>query len=228
MDSQLIDQQSIDNISETNRLAEEISVENVNILSCDELNKLSSIIKEEKKNNFIKRIENGRKYAINHITQNCYDKMKEAAINGKDNVDIYSVRWEKDEMCEIDSDGNKRLFGTTDAKVKLLDLIKKDEYFLIELNKFFNKKETDHFYCGIRKENIEGNNKWIIYVSWSDKNKFKPLKKYNTMNLSVDKEQSFRTNIKENTIFSRTNFKKPLTDNSYNKTDKYNSKKNTI
>lgn len=138
------------------------------IISFEELKNLTSQVKEDKKSKLMERVQLARNDAVSHITQGCYDKMKQSAINGHNSAVIYSFEWTQDVDALTDLHGNKVVF---EGGIRLLDLIKKDnKQFFDDLNKFFNKNDNEKFHCGFRKENINNVNKWSIYVSWADKN----------------------------------------------------------
>jgi len=146
-------------------------------LSFDELTNITNQVKEERKLLLNERIAMARKAAIEHITIDCYEKMKVSASQGKDSSDIYSFNWTKEKSDRVDKNGNQIIF---EGDIHLLDLIKKDTLFFQELSKFFNKKDTDKFHCGYRKENTDGTSKWSIYVSWNEiKKNIGEIKKMN-------------------------------------------------
>ena len=139
------------------------------IIDIDELNKITEKAREEKRKNFLERIEKGRTDAIKHITEGCIDKMKDSAIKGFDRTNLYSFQWVQERDDKVDANGNKVIF---EGNVRLLDLITKGkEEFLNDLNIFFNKDGNDKYHCGIfKKKNNETNlDTWYIFVSWSNK-----------------------------------------------------------
>ena len=134
-------------------------------LSFDELTNITNQVKEERKLHLNERIAIARRVAIEHITINCYDKMKISASSGKDFSDIYSFNWTKNKTDAFDKDNNQIIF---EGDIHLLDLIKKDSLFFEDLSKFFNKKDNDKFFCGYRRETIDETSRWYIFVSWNE------------------------------------------------------------
>jgi hypothetical protein len=136
-------------------------------ISFNELKNLTQQVKDEKKIKLMERVNLARKDAIQHITNGCYNKMKEAASNGQNSVDIYSFEWVNDKNSQYDSNNNKIIF---EGDIRLLDLLKKNNKdFFRDLNAFFNKNDNEKFHCGFHKENIGNVSKWYIYVSWADR-----------------------------------------------------------
>lgn len=135
----------------------------LNILK--DLKSITKNARESRNVEFNNRITIGREDAILHITNNAVNLMKESAINGKDRAIIYTFNWVKSPTDTHDSDGNKTVFK---GNIRLLDLVTKGKIdFLNDLNKYFNNfSENNEYHCGVYKTK---DNKWNIYVSWSDK-----------------------------------------------------------
>jgi hypothetical protein len=140
------------------------------VIDIDELNKITEKAREEKRKNFLDRIEKGRTDAIKHITEGCIEKMKDSASKGYGKTILYSFQWVKERDDKVDANGNKVIF---EGNVRLLDLINKGKNeFLNDLNKFFNKDGNDKYHCFIKKNNKDEETNlctWTIYVSWSNK-----------------------------------------------------------
>ena len=135
--------------------------------SYDELKNITLQVREEKRQKHLERIKIGRDDAIKHITEGCFEKMKNAANNACDKTDIYSFTWVKDPDKTHDENGNKTIF---EGHVRLLDLItKSNRDFINSLNIFFNKDGETKYHCGFyKKQDIEtGIYSWNIFVSWS-------------------------------------------------------------
>jgi len=146
-----------------------IDIKEQHVIDINELNKITEKAREEKRKNFIERIEKGRIDAIKHITEGCIEKMKDSAIKGFDRTNLYSFQWVQNRDDKVDSNGNKVMF---EGNVRLLDLITKGkDEFLNDLNKFFNKDDDNKYHCGIfKKKNMNTNlDTWYIFVSWSTK-----------------------------------------------------------
>ena len=138
----------------------------------EELNKISSQVREEKKQKYIEKINIAKNDAINHITQGCFEKMTNAASNGFTKVDIYSFSWIEDPKEVFDKHGNKTIF---EGNIRLLDLItKSNQDFIQTLNNFFNKDCEAKYYCGVykKKDNDDGIYTWHIFVSWAPLNEY--------------------------------------------------------
>ena len=139
------------------------------IIDIDELNRITEKAREEKRKNFLERIEKGRMDAIKHITEGCIEKMTDSANKGFDRTNLYSFQWVQKRDDKVDSNGNKVIF---EGNVRLLDLITKGkDEFLNDLNNFFNKDGNEKYHCGIfKKRNMETSlDTWYIFVSWSNK-----------------------------------------------------------
>ena len=125
----------------------------------------SRLLKNEQ---LVEKIKIARLEAINHITQNCFEKMKESASKGYDKAFIYDTHWVNDKEAEVDSNGNKRIFNG----IVLIDMLKKGYTdFMKDLNDFFNKDDEKKYSCGIykMKKNKNDIEIWHIYVSWGKK-----------------------------------------------------------
>jgi len=130
-----------------------------------DLKSITKNARETQKLELNSRIIMGREDAIEHITINAINLMKESAINGKDRAIIYTFNWVESPTDTHDRDGNKTIFK---GNIRLLDMITKGKVdFLNDLNKYFNKfSENNEYHCGVYKTK---DHKWNIYVSWSDK-----------------------------------------------------------
>lgn len=157
---------STDTVIDTqNTVIEETKLEIAEI-SFDKLNEITNKVKEERKLKLYERVSLARKDAIEHIVIGSFEKMIESAKKGNSSSDIYSFEWIKDKENLVDVNGTKVVF---DGNILLLDLIKKDTEFFIELSNYFNKTNKNKFHCGYRKDIHDGISKWTIYVSWADK-----------------------------------------------------------
>jgi len=144
-------------------------MEEVNELSIlKDLKSITKNARETQKSELSNRIIIGREDAIEHITQNAVNLMKESAINGKDRAIIYTFNWVESPTDTHDKDGNQTMFK---GNIRLLDLVTKGKIdFLNDLNKYFNKfSENEEYHSGVYKTK---DNKWNIYVSWSDEDEY--------------------------------------------------------
>lgn len=135
--------------------------------SYDELNTVTSQAREEKKKLHFERIKLGREDAIKHITEGCFEKMKDSANKGFDKTDFYSFSWVENPEDKCDKNGNKTVF---EGNVRLLDLITKGKHdFIKALNMFFNTEGESKYHCGFYKKRNQTTNLdvWNIFVSWS-------------------------------------------------------------
>lgn len=126
----------------------------------DELIQMSLEARELKTKERNERFMNGRKEAIKFITQECYEKMKSAALKGDDKAIIYSCSWVKNPDDTHDENGNQTVF---DGNVRILDLLNKgrDDFFK-DLTSFFNTDGENKYHCGFYKKL----DSWYIFVSW--------------------------------------------------------------
>jgi hypothetical protein len=152
-------------------------------ISFEQLVKITEESRLLKNQQLVEKIKKARIEAINHITQNCFEKMNESASKGFDKTFIYSTHWVSDRNSELDSNGNKRIFND----IVLIDILKKGYHdFIKDLNDFFNKDGDNKYSCGIyrKKKKTESDIEiWYIYVSWGkkpEKKKFIPGFKRNT------------------------------------------------
>ena len=154
----------------------------------EELNKLSSQVREEKKQKYIEKINIAKNDAINHITEGCFEKMTNAASNGFNKVDIYSFTWIEDPKELFDKYGNKTIF---EGNIRLLDLItKSNKDFIDSLNNFFNKDGQSKYYCGVyKKKNNEDIYTWNVFVSWAPPNEY--VKKEHEDENSYEKKSDY-------------------------------------
>jgi hypothetical protein len=157
-------------------------------LSFDELIKITSQVRDEKKNKNNERIRKGLIEAVNHITNGSYEKMTLSASKGYDRTLLYTATWTKDRDALYDNDGNKKMFG---ENVRLFDLIDKGHNeFKTELENFFNKDSNSKYNCFFKKKyNYDGSFRcYSIFVSWgTPETKKNPLKKQNNLNDSTTK-----------------------------------------
>lgn len=136
-------------------------------LTFEELNNITSKVREEKKLKNIERINLGRKDAIETIVKDYEKKMLDSSSKGFDKTILYSFEWVSDPKAVSDSKGVKTVFG---ENVRLLDLITKGrDEFIKELNNYFNKTDENNFHCGFYRKKREGEipDIWNIYVSWA-------------------------------------------------------------
>ncbi len=148
-------------------------------LTFDDLIKITSQVRDEKKNKNTERIRKGLEDAVNHITTGSFEKMALSASKGYDRTLLYSAEWTIDRDALHDAKGNKKMFG---ENVRLFDLIDRGHNeFKTELENFFNKDGNSKYNCFFKKKYNDGKlDSYNIFVSWSTlENKKTPFKKQN-------------------------------------------------
>ena len=145
-----------------------------NKISFEQLTKITSQVRDEKKNKNVERIKEGLDDAVNHITKDAFKKMELSASNGYDRTLLYTAEWTKNKNAQTDDKGNQKIFGDN---VRLFDLIDKgNNEFKAALDNFFNKDGNSKYNCFFKKKYHDGNfQAYNIFVSWGDnvKNKYK-------------------------------------------------------
>lgn len=162
---------------------------NENQISFEELTKITTQVRDEKKNKNVERIRKGLEDAVNHITTDAFKKMELSASKGYDRTLLYTAEWTKNKDALTDDKGTKKMFGDN---VRLFDLIDKGHIeFKTELNNFFNKDGNSKYNCFFKKKYNEGNfQAYNIFVSWGDNTVRHQYKKENDSN----NEQTFYDN----------------------------------
>jgi len=187
-----------------------------NLLSFEELTKITSQVRDEKKHKNNERIKKGLDDAVNHITTGSYEKMTESASKGYDRTLLYTAEWTKDKDAVHDEKGNKKMF---EGNVRLFDLIDKGHIeFKTALDNFFNKDGSSRYHCFFKKKYNDGSfNSYNIFVSWgTPETGKKPFKKPN--NRVTQNEDSYDSNttsqgfnkMSKNGAVSRSNHEKPM------------------
>jgi len=187
-----------------------------NLLSFEELTKITSQVRDEKKHKNNERIKKGLDDAVNHITTGSYEKMTESASKGYDRTLLYTAEWTKDKDAIHDEKGNKKMF---EGNVRLFDLIDKGHIeFKTALDNFFNKDGSSRYHCFFKKKYNDGSfNSYNIFVSWgTPETGKKPFKKPNNrVNQNEDSYDSNTTSqgfnkMSKNGAVSRSNHEKPM------------------
>lgn len=187
-----------------------------NLLSFEELTKITSQVRDEKKHKNNERIKKGLDDAVNHITTGSYEKMTESASKGYDRTLLYTAEWTKDKDAIHDEKGNKKMF---EGNVRLFDLIDKGHVeFKTALDSFFNKDGSSRYHCFFKKKYNDGSfNSYNIFVSWgTPETGKKPFKKpMNRVNQNEDSYDSNTTSqgfnkMSKNGANSRSNNEKPM------------------
>ena len=187
-----------------------------NLLSFEELTKITSQVRDEKKHKNNERIKKGLDDAVNHITTGSYEKMTESASKGYDRTLLYTAEWTKDKDAIHDEKGNKKMF---EGNVRLFDLIDKGHVeFKTALDSFFNKDGSSRYHCFFKKKYNDGSfNSYNIFVSWgTPETGKKPFKKpINRVNQNEDSYDSNTTSqgfnkMSKNGANSRSNHEKPM------------------
>jgi hypothetical protein len=187
-----------------------------NKLSFEELTKITSQVRDEKKHKNNERIKKGLDDAVNHITTGSYEKMTESASKGYDRTLLYTAEWTKDKDAMHDEKGNKKMF---EGNVRLFDLIDKGHVeFKTALDNFFNKDGSSRYHCFFKKKYNDGSfNSYNIFVSWgTPETGKKPFKKpMNRVNQNEDSYDSNTTSqgfnkMSKNVANSRSNHEKPM------------------
>lgn len=187
-----------------------------NKLSFEELTKITSQVRDEKKHKNNERIKKGLDDAVNHITTGSYEKMTESASKGYDRTLLYTAEWTKDKDAIHDEKGNKKMF---EGNVRLFDLIDKGHTeFKTALDNFFNKDGSSKYHCFFKKKYNDGSfHSYNIFVSWgTPETGKKPFKK--PINRVNQNEEFYDSNaisqgfnkISKNGAVSRSNHEKPM------------------
>lgn len=187
-----------------------------NKVSFEELTKITSQVRDEKKHKNNERIKKGLEDAVNHVTTRSYEKMAESASKGYDRTLLYTAEWTKDKDAMHDEKGNKKMF---EGNVRLFDLIDKGHNeFKNALDNFFNKDGSSKYHCFFKKKYNDGSfHSYNIFVSWSTletgkKHFKKPMNKVNNNEEFYDCNsisQGFNKMTKNGGV-SRNNHEKPV------------------
>ena len=154
-----------------------------NILSVDELRKITQTKQTEKRIEQDKRFHASYVAAFNTVIEDATEKMKSDALAGRYETHLYKWHY-VEHTCEDFK------FGLDNQKVRMLDIVRKGP--LIEwLNNYFSKID-DKYYIAWKKI-LDDHNSYVIYISWRNKDKDKDKNK--NKDSEIEKEYNSRPYI---------------------------------